>query len=209
MAQVINWPGRGRSSSLSARSTDSAACRRVRLASVVPLRSRGPTTQGGFGPSGTTSPPSGEVDQGPGPSRPETPKSDLCPEGLAFRELIMDDKSMQAWTNLQLTLPEPPRKIRVVGRPNEPSSPAAYRAAFFKRVRTARELYSDSPQDMARALGVPYGTYTRYETRTMLPHHLIPRFCQITGITAEWLFYGPTAARAISSTRPATGTDPS
>jgi hypothetical protein len=119
----------------------------------------------------------------------------------------MDDKSMQAWTNLQLTLPEPPRTIRVVGRPNEPSSPAAYRAAFFKRVRTAREFYSESPQDMAKALNVPYGTYTRYETRTMLPHHLIPRFCQITGVSADWLFYGPTAARALSSARPATGTD--
>jgi hypothetical protein len=121
----------------------------------------------------------------------------------------MDDKSMQPWTSLQLTLPEPPRTIRVVGRPSESSSPAAYRAAFFKRVRTARELYTDSPQDMAKALGVPYGTYVRYETRTMLPHHLVPRFCQITGVSAEWLFYGPSAARALPAHhRSATGTDP-
>ena len=209
MAHVINWPGRGRSSYPSAHSTDSVARKRGRLASVVPLRSRDPRTHWGFAPSGTTSQPAGEADQGLGPSRPGTPKSDLCPEGLAFCELIMDDKSMQAWTNLQLTLPEPPRKIRVVGRPNEPSSPAAYRAAFFRRVRTARELYSDSPQGMAKVLGIPAGTYTRYETRTMLPHHLVPRVCQITGVSTEWLFYGPTAARAISSTRPATGTDPS
>jgi hypothetical protein len=208
MANVINWPGRGRSSCPAGRSAGSVTRERGRLASVVPLRSRGPTTQGGFVPAGTTSQPFDVADQGLGPSRPVTPKSDLCPEALAFRELIMDDKSMQAWTNLQLTLPEPIRKIRVVGRPNEPSSPAAYRAAFFKRVRTARELYSDSPQDMAKVLGIPAGTYTRYETRTMLPHHLVPRFCQITGVTPEWLFFGPTAARALTSTRAATGTDP-
>jgi hypothetical protein len=207
MTNVINWPGRGRSSCPAGRSTGSAKRARGQLASVVPLKSRGRTIQAGCARAGTTSQLVDGADQGPGPSRPVTPKFGLCLEGLAFRHLIMDDKSMQAWTNLQLTLPEPPRTIRVVGRPNEPSSPAAYRAAFFKRVRTAREFYSESPQDMAKALNVPYGTYTRYETRTMLPHHLIPRFCQITGVSADWLFYGPTAARALSSARPATGTD--
>jgi len=60
---------------------------------------------------------------------------------------------------------------------------------------------------MADALGIPAGTYTRYETRTMMPHHLIPRFCQITGVTTDWLFYGPTSARAIVSPRALTGTD--
>src|SRR5688572_27045101 len=105
MANVINWPGRGRSSCPAGRSAGSARRKRSRLASVVPLRSRDPKTQGGFAPSETTSQPVDVADQGPGPSRPVTPKSHLCPEVLAFRELIMDDKSMQAWTNLQLTLP--------------------------------------------------------------------------------------------------------
>jgi hypothetical protein len=135
------------------------------------------------------------------------PKSRICREALALRELIMDDKSMQPWTNLQLTLPEPGRTIRVVGRPKEKLSPAAYREAFYRRIRTAREFYTEEPGIMAEALGVPPGTYTRYETRTMMPHHLIPRFCQLTGVTTDWLFFGPTAARALPSTRPATGTD--
>lgn len=121
----------------------------------------------------------------------------------------MDDKSMQAWTNLQLTLPEPPRTIRVVGRPPDKLTPASYRATFYKRVKTARELYTDDYKAMARALGIAEGTYYRYETRTMLPHHLIPLFCQITGVTADWLFKGPSAARALPSPRAATGTDPS
>jgi hypothetical protein len=60
---------------------------------------------------------------------------------------------------------------------------------------------------MAEALSIPPGTYTRYETRTMMPHHLIPRFCQLTGVNADWLFFGPVAARALSSSRILTGTD--
>jgi hypothetical protein len=119
----------------------------------------------------------------------------------------MDDKSMQPWTNLQLTLREPPRKIGgMVGRPDKPSTPASYRAAFFKRVRTARELYTEDYKVMAHALGTQEGTYYRYETRTMLPHHLVPRFCQITGVSADWLFNGPAVARALSP-RALTGTD--
>jgi hypothetical protein len=60
---------------------------------------------------------------------------------------------------------------------------------------------------MAEALSIPAGTYTRYETRTMMPHHLIPRFCQLTGVNADWLFFGPTAARALPSAHALTGTD--
>jgi hypothetical protein len=208
MPKVIHLPWRGLPSR-EACSGARAELPKPRLASVVLLESRRRKTRAVSGPVGTTSQPS-DI-QGPrrGPCQQESPRSRICLESLALRELIMDDKSMQAWTNLQLTLPEPGRKIRVVGRPNEPSSPAAYRAAFFKRVRTARELYSDSPQDMAKVLGIPAGTYTRYETRTMLPHHLVPRFCQITGVTPEWLFFGPSAARALTSVRSATGTDPS
>jgi hypothetical protein len=208
MGVIINGPWRV-PSYRAGRSNGSAERRKGQHACVAPSRSRGPKTPGEYAPVGTTSQLSDAEGQDHGPSQPVSPKSRLCPEALALRELIMDDKSMQEWTSLQLTLPELPRTIRVVGRPNESSSPAAYRAAFFKRVRTAREFYSDSPQEMAKALGIPYGTYVRYETRTMLPHHLIPRFCQITGVSADWLFHGPSAARALSSQRPATGTDPS
>ncbi len=200
MGEIINWPGPGPLPYRAGRSTVSAKRKRARHACVVPLRSRDPKTQTGSGRAETTSQRVDGVDQGPGPSELVSPKSQICREALAFSELIMDDKSMQPWTNLQLTLPEPPRTIRVVGRPPEKLSPAAYRAAFFRRVRTARELYTDEPGLMAEALNIPAGTYTRYETRTMMPHHLIPRFCQLTGVTTDWLFFGPTAARALTGT---------
>jgi DNA-binding XRE family transcriptional regulator len=109
----------------------------------------------------------------------------------------MDDKSMQAWINEQLTAGAPPRTIVAVGRPKETTSPTTYRAQFFKRVRAARALYTENPPEMAKALGVPRDTYYRYEERTMLPHHLIPKFCEITGVTVEWLMRGPAAAQAM------------
>lgn len=209
MPTVIRFPGPR--SCPGGRSGDSALRTKSKLSSVVPLRSRCPKTQAGCARAETTSQPFDEADPSLGPSQPGRPrseKSEICPEVLAFRELIMDDKSMQPLTNLQLTLPVPPGRIgRMVGRPDKPTSPAAYRAAFFKRVKTARELYTEDYKVMAHALGIQEGTYYRYETRTMLPHHLIPRFCQLTGVNADWLFNGPTAARALTSPRSLTGTD--
>lgn len=115
---------------------------------------------------------------------------------------------MQAWTTLQLTPGDAHRTIvGVIGRPTKPTSPAAYRAQFFERVRTARKFYTDKPPEMAEAMGIDKGTYYRYETRLMMPHHLIPLFCEITGVTADWLMKGPSAARALHPQRQATGTD--
>jgi DNA-binding XRE family transcriptional regulator len=104
---------------------------------------------------------------------------------------------MQAWINEQLTSGASPRTIVAVGRPKETTSPTTYRSQFFKRVRAARALYTENPPEMAKALGVPRDTYYRYEERTMLPHHLIPRFCEITGVTVDWLMRGPAAAQAM------------
>jgi hypothetical protein len=189
------------------RSGDSAELPRPPLASVVPLQSRRPKIRAGCGPAGTTSRRAGKADQGRGPFVPETTKFQICPEGLAFRDSIMDDKSMQGWTNLQLTIPGAHRTIGVVGRPTKPTSPATYRAQFFERVRTARKLYTDHPPTMAEALGVDKGTYYRYETRLMLPHHLIPLFCEITGVPMDWLMKGPDASRATAPLRKAAGSD--
>jgi hypothetical protein len=134
-------------------------------------------------------------------------KFQICLESLAFHDSIMDDKSMQGWTNLQLTALGPHRTIVGVGRPTKPTSPAAYRAQFFERVRTARKMYTDHPPTMAEALGVDKGTYYRYETRLMLPHHLIPLFCEITGVPMDWLMKGPDATRATAPLRKVAGGD--
>lgn len=36
---------------------------------------------------------------------------------------------------------------------------------------------------MAEALGIETGTYNKYETRSIIPNHLIPKFCELTGVT--------------------------
>lgn len=81
--------------------------------------------------------------------------------------------------------------VTKTGRPQKPMTPSAYEEAFRRRVRAARALYTDEPKEMARALGVREDTYYRYETRTMLPHYLIQRFCDITGVTVDYLIKGP------------------
>lgn len=78
-----------------------------------------------------------------------------------------------------------------IGRPPKPMTPTAYEEAFRRRVRTARALRTEEPKEMARLLGVREDTYYRYETRTMLPHYLLPRFCELTGVTVDWLINGP------------------
>ena len=95
---------------------------------------------------------------------------------------------------MELTLVPSPGTIfgmdKPAGRPRK-LTPTAYEDAFRRRVRAARALYTDEPKTMARALGVREDTYYRYETRTMLPHYLIPRFCELTGITVDYLINGP------------------
>jgi hypothetical protein len=186
-------------------SAGSVSRRKLIRAFASPPRSLHPRPRAGCDRVATIWRPSGIRDPGRAPYQLASPRCQtrrLCLESVAFPDSIMDDKSMQQWINSQLTVQEPAWTIRLVGRPKEPTSPAAYRTAFFKRVRAARALYTDDPPEMAKALGVEKGTYYRYETRTMLPHHLIPKFCAITGVTTEWLINGPSAVRAAMGQQP-------
>lgn len=73
--------------------------------------------------------------------------------------------------------------------------PPDYTAKFVERTRVARETAGfDQPKDMAAALGLPPSTYIKYETRTCLPHHLIPKFCAVAGINYQQLFGAPSKA---------------
>jgi len=67
--------------------------------------------------------------------------------------------------------------------------PPDYTAKFVERVRVARETAGyDHPDKMAKALGVPITTYRKYESRSCMPHHLIPKFCALAGIGYQQLF---------------------
>lgn len=71
--------------------------------------------------------------------------------------------------------------------------PPDFTAKFVERVRVARDTAGYThPDDMAKALGVPVTTYRKYESRSCMPHHLIPKFCALTGVGYQQLFGAPT-----------------
>ena len=71
-----------------------------------------------------------------------------------------------------------------------PYTPTTYRRPFLQRVRSARTVAGLSPAEIAERLKIPKDTYLRYETRTLLPHHLVEAFCVVTGCNLVWLLTG-------------------
>lgn len=65
-----------------------------------------------------------------------------------------------------------------------------YKQAFTERVRTARIATGMKQWQIADALGMSQDRYKQYEGRSLLPHHLIGRFCIITRVDPEWLVTG-------------------
>lgn len=69
-------------------------------------------------------------------------------------------------------------------------SKAQFNQAFTMRVKEAREARGLTQAQMGEALGMAQDTYKQYEGRSLLPHHLIGRFCIIAQIDPEWLMTG-------------------
>jgi hypothetical protein len=65
-----------------------------------------------------------------------------------------------------------------------------YKQRFMGRIKAARVARSMKQWEIAEALGMAQDKYKQYETRSLLPHHLIGRFCIICRIDAEWLVTG-------------------
>lgn len=65
-----------------------------------------------------------------------------------------------------------------------------YKSAFIARVKAARIARNFKQWQIAEALGMPQDKYKQYESRSLLPHHLIGRFCIITHVDPEWLLTG-------------------
>lgn len=65
-----------------------------------------------------------------------------------------------------------------------------FRIAFCARTRALRRAQRLTMAEMAKELGVGVEAYRSYETRVMLPHHLVEKFCARTGVAIETLFTG-------------------
>lgn len=72
----------------------------------------------------------------------------------------------------------------------ESETEAEYKQAFRKRVADARIARGLKQWQIAEALGMTQDKYKQYETRSLLPHHLISRFCIICRVAPDWLVTG-------------------
>ncbi len=87
--------------------------------------------------------------------------------------------------------------LGVTGNRKE-STPQAWRHAFIRRVKHAREsaqpplTREDLVLQLQRKVGpeVNLERYKRYESRSLLPHHWIIPFCEITGMDPWELLSG-------------------
>lgn len=72
----------------------------------------------------------------------------------------------------------------------ESETEALFKQEFTRRVKAARAALGWKQWQMAEALDMPQDKYKQYEGRTLLPHHLIGRFCLVARINPEWLLTG-------------------
>jgi transcriptional regulator with XRE-family HTH domain len=67
-------------------------------------------------------------------------------------------------------------------------TPARFKKEFCARVRLARLAARYEPEQVAEIIGVPVDTWRRYELRTLLPHHMIPRVAALFGVDVEFFY---------------------
>lgn len=75
-------------------------------------------------------------------------------------------------------------------------TPAQYKKAFCTRLKSIREATGLNQDDFAKQLGIKRDTYAKYESRSLLPHHLIPRVCEITGHDCWFVLTGQPGSKA-------------
>ena len=65
-----------------------------------------------------------------------------------------------------------------------------YKQRFIERVASARQATGMKQWQVAELLGIGQDKYKQYETRSLLPHYLMGRFCLITHVDPDWLITG-------------------
>ncbi len=71
----------------------------------------------------------------------------------------------------------------------------AFNEHFMERVRQLRKQRGWPQAFVADALGIPLERYKKYETRSLLPHYLIVRFCTLMGCDVNFLLTGKPSKR--------------
>jgi ribosome-binding protein aMBF1 (putative translation factor) len=65
-----------------------------------------------------------------------------------------------------------------------------FNSRFVQRVKEAREAMGWTQAVMADSLEIPLERYKKYEHRSLLPHHLVAKFCKLTGCDIHYLMTG-------------------
>jgi DNA-binding XRE family transcriptional regulator len=73
------------------------------------------------------------------------------------------------------------------------STKSGFKAEFLARTKQARVARGYTQAEMEVLLGLSKNTYKWYESRSFLPHDLIPRFCLLTDVEPGWLYGDPVA----------------
>lgn len=81
-------------------------------------------------------------------------------------------------------------------------TPAKYKTAFCQRIANARDSAGFTQETMGKALGIGRDRYAKYETRSLMPHHLLVEFCKLTGHHPWYILTGQASPKS-------PGTDPS
>lgn len=68
--------------------------------------------------------------------------------------------------------------------------------AIVSRVRDTRIASGYTQETMADTLGVEKAAYSKYESRSPLPVDLLYTFCELCGVTAEYILAGKQAKRS-------------
>lgn len=86
---------------------------------------------------------------------------------------------------------------------------AEFNNHFIERIARLRAERGWNQAQMAAAIGVPFERYKKYETRSPMPHYLLPRFAQQVDRDIEYLLTGKMASPAKRGPRilVRTGTD--
>lgn len=75
-------------------------------------------------------------------------------------------------------------------RPMARPDSAEYKKDFIARIKYAREASGMTQDEIADLFQMRQDTWSKYETRTPLPHIFIPKFCSIVRCDIYWLLTG-------------------
>lgn len=67
-------------------------------------------------------------------------------------------------------------------------TPSEFKRTFCARIKLAREAAGLTPEEAAERVGAKVDTWRRYEKRLLVPHHLMPRVCEVLGQHSDYFF---------------------